>query len=78
MNKGIKEGMKAWLKRDLPYIICIVLLLGVSIYAYTMATNFDKECNAYCTKELNKVCPASMRKPTYNFTFSYNSSATIP
>jgi hypothetical protein len=70
----MKEHFKAWLKRDLPYIICILLLLGVSIHAYIVASNFDTECKDYCTAELKKICPESKRQPVYNFTLEYNAS----
>jgi len=64
MKKEKKELLIMWVKRDLVYILCILLLLGTTLYSLVKVKDFERTCNEYWEKQISQLYPNY--KPTLN------------
>ena len=59
------EWIQEWIKRDLLYIIVIILCLGACIYVLTQVDTIDDKCNQHWIDQVNEYYPAMIDYKIY-------------
>jgi len=73
MEKTKKEQLIMWLKRDLIYILCILIMFGACTYTLIQVQDADNICKERILKAIQTNKPT-----TYNYTIQNETNISLP